>query len=96
VALAELCLRSSCGATVDLGEQDGVWALFGESTARALLTAAPADVDRVMTAAAVAGVPARVIGEVRGNHLDIAGVLRIGVDDLREVYENAIPSLMER
>jgi hypothetical protein len=70
--------------------------LFGESTARALLTCATTDVDRVLGAAANAAVSAVAIGRLRGDHLDVAGAMRIAVDDLRNAYENAIPALMER
>ncbi|HEV2875367.1 MAG TPA: hypothetical protein VGW14_09480, partial [Thermoleophilaceae bacterium] len=42
---------------------------------------------------AVREVPgARVIGEVGGDALEIAGALRLRVADLRDAYEGAIPA----
>lgn len=94
MALAEICVRSSIGARVDLGDADPVWTLHSESTARALLTCAPDDVDRVLDSAQAAGVPARAIGMLEGDHLDVAGLVRMDVGALRSVYEDAIPNLM--
>jgi phosphoribosylformylglycinamidine synthase subunit PurL len=94
VSLAELCVRSGTGATVSLDDGDPLWMLFGESTARALLTCAPDELDAVLGAAQRCGVPARPIGSLQGSHLEVAGVLRVSVDDLTRTYEDAIPSLM--
>jgi phosphoribosylformylglycinamidine synthase len=96
VALAELCVRANSGATVTLPDGEALWVLFGESTARALLTCAASDADAVVARAADLGVAARVIGRLTGSHLDVAGVLRISTDDLAQTYEDAIPALMER
>jgi hypothetical protein len=58
--------------------------LFGEGPGGALI-AGPAE--------AVRAVPgARVIGEVGGDSLEIAGALRLPVADLRDAYEGAIPA----
>jgi hypothetical protein len=70
--------------------------LFGESTARALLTCAGSDVDHILVGAESLKVPARVIGLVDGAHLEVQSVLRVAVDDIRATYEGAIPSLMDR
>ncbi len=96
VSLAELCVRSGSGARVTIDDADPVWTLFSESTARVLLTCAPGEVDRVLAGAASAGVPATAIGTLAGDHLDVAGLLRVAVDDLRSTYEGAIPALMDR
>ena len=95
VALAELCMRADAGAVVTT-QIDPVWGLFGESTARALLTCAAADVDRVLAEAAQLGVPARVIGLLDGAYLEVEAVLHLSLDEIREAYESAIPSLMDR
>ena len=73
----------ACGATVTLADGDPLWTLFGESTARALLTCAPDDVDAVLAR----GRDARRAG-ARDRHARPAptststGVLRVAVDDL--------------
>jgi phosphoribosylformylglycinamidine synthase len=93
VALAEIVIRSGCGARVSLPDgTEPLWGLFGESTARAIVTCAPDDVDRVLAS----GVPASVIGRMQGRYLDVEGVLRASVDDLRAPYDDAIPSVMDR
>jgi phosphoribosylformylglycinamidine synthase len=95
VALAELCVRAGSGAEITI-DTDPLWTLFGESTARALLTCVPSGVDDVLAAARRLGVPARTIGTLRGSHLDVAGVLRVSVEDLTRVYEDALTLVMER
>jgi phosphoribosylformylglycinamidine synthase len=96
VSLAEVCVRAGVGARVKIEEADPVWTLFSESTARALLTCAHDDVEQVLKAAASAHVPAAAIGVLEGDHLDVEGILRCSVDDLRDTYEGAIPSLMNK
>jgi phosphoribosylformylglycinamidine synthase len=95
VALAELCLRAELGATVALPDGiEPVWGLFGESTARALLTTD--EPDRVLSAAEDLGVPAHVMGRIGGSRLEVEGELAVSLEDLISVYEGAIPSLMDR
>jgi phosphoribosylformylglycinamidine synthase len=96
VALAEVCVRARTGAIVTTSDIDPVWGLFGESTARALLTCDGNDADRVLSEAGRLGVPARVIGLLGGAHLEVEGALRVSLDDMRASYEDAIPSLMNR
>ena len=88
VALAEMCIASGLGAEVELPPgADPLWGLFGESTARAIVTCRPDEAQRV---------PGVVIGRLRGSSLNVRGVFDIPVDDLARVYREAIPSLMER
>jgi hypothetical protein len=57
--------------------------LFGEGPGGAVIAGPPE---------AVREVPgARVIGEVGGDSLEVAGLLRLPVAELREAYEGAIP-----
>jgi phosphoribosylformylglycinamidine (FGAM) synthase-like enzyme len=88
VALAEMCIASGVGAEVELPHGvDPLWGLFGESTARAIVTCRPDE------APALGGT---VIGRLRGTTLSVRGVFDIAVDDLARVYRDAIPALMER
>ncbi len=95
VALAELCLRANTGADVEL-EDTSVGSLFGESTARALLTCAEADLERVLGQARAARVPARAVGRLHGDYVEATGAFRMSLDDLRAQHEGAIPALMDR
>lgn len=95
VALAEIVIRSGCGAHVTI-DGEPLWSLFGESTARAILCCSPGEVARVLDAARDAGVAAHVMGRLEGDHLEVEDVLRLSVDDLRAPFVGAIPSLMDR
>ncbi len=73
VALAEMCLLSGFGATVDipgLGRDD--LTLFGESGARYLLACSEGKAAEFEALAAAAGVPLRRIGRTGGDRLAIA------------------------
>ncbi len=88
VALAEMCIASGVGADVTLpAGVDPLWGLFGESTARAIVTCRPDE------APALGGV---VLGTVGGSRLCVRDVLDVRVDDIARVYREAIPALMER
>jgi phosphoribosylformylglycinamidine synthase len=88
VALAEMCIASGIGASVELPNGvDPLWGLFGESTARALVTCTQDE------ARSLGGV---VLGTLGGSRLHVRDVLDVAVDDLARVYRDAIPSLMER
>jgi phosphoribosylformylglycinamidine synthase subunit PurL len=83
VALAECCIEGRRGARIDLGDPTEAL-LFGEGPGGAVVAGPPE---------AVWSVPgARVIGEVGGDALDIAGALRLPVAELRDAYEGAIPA----
>jgi phosphoribosylformylglycinamidine synthase len=83
VALAECCIEGGVGARVTLPSSDEA-ALFGEGPGGAVISGPPE---------AVREVPgARVIGEVGGDALEIAGALSVPVERLRSIYEGAIPA----
>ena len=85
VALAECCIEGGTGARIHLPAAEDV-ALFGEGPG-GVVVSGPRE--------ALESLPgAVVIGEVRGQALEIAGALRVPVDRLREVYEGAIPAAL--
>ena len=68
--LVESCLRHGVGARVDLSEVaggDAFVALFSESAARAVVSVAPEDEERLFELAAEHGVPITSLGETRGD-----------------------------
>jgi phosphoribosylformylglycinamidine synthase len=74
VALAEACIAGEIGATVDLpvprdGDAARLW--FGEGPGRFVASCAPDRVAELAAAAAAAGVPCAVIGEVGGDALRV-------------------------
>jgi phosphoribosylformylglycinamidine (FGAM) synthase-like enzyme len=101
VALAECCMESGLGARVDLvalaEAASGNGASSAAPTEALLFGEAPGGAVIAGPAEAVKSVPgARVIGEVGGDVLDIAGALRLPVADLRDAYEGAIPAAFAR
>ena len=83
VALAECCVASAehVGARVDLpGTEPLATALFGEAPTRILVSVQPSEVDRVLAAAAAAGVPAKRIGVTGGEKLVITRGAAVLVD----------------
>ena len=95
VAVAEMCLAGRVGARVDLpkgGDRLG-WA-FGEDQARYVV--ATDRCDALLKAAAKAGVPAARVGEFSdGDELHFGDESAISVGELRRVWEDAIPRLMQ-
>src|SRR5918999_1019114 len=88
VALAECCIEGAVGARIDYdalasGGSPPDALLFREGPGGAVI-AGPPEVVREVPGA-------RVIGEVGGASLEVAGLLRLPVAELREAYEGAIP-----
>lgn len=78
VALAECAIASRTGAEV--AGIDGHGELFSETPSRVLVsTSRP---DELTRRAADAGVPARLVGEVGGRVLSLAGLAEVGVEEL--------------
>jgi phosphoribosylformylglycinamidine (FGAM) synthase-like enzyme len=96
IALAEACFgRRPMGVRVDvpLAGSD----LFSESQGRAIVACRPEALDRVLRAAEAAGVPAREIGEVGGDALEVRSGgenFRAPVGRLHEVWSTALPKAL--
>jgi phosphoribosylformylglycinamidine synthase len=90
------------GASVELGDKiiDAEALLFGEAQGRIVISCAGGDEARVIAIAERHGVTARRIGDVAYNN---AFVVRVGdnkvidsrVSDLADIYQSAIPRLMD-
>lgn len=100
VALAETCISGGVGAKVDItSELRPDFMLFSESQSRILLSASPEKAEALEKLLAERGVPAARIGVVEGSELNVAvngtEVLSKPVDQLRRVWEDVIPCLMQ-
>jgi phosphoribosylformylglycinamidine synthase len=84
-ALAECCIDGGLGARIQLSEVDEE-ALFGEGPGGVVVSGPRAVVEALPAA--------RVIGEVVGDVLEIAGAAAVPVARLREVYEGAISAAL--
>jgi phosphoribosylformylglycinamidine synthase len=94
VALAEICIQSGVGATVEVED----WrTLFSEAPHRLLVALEPASAAALALAAAAAGVPARRLGQVGGGAMLLASpgtVASVSVEDATAAYRLAIPRRM--
>ena len=105
VALAESCLAGKKGAGVrfsitdfaaDAGDQPWSAILFGEATARIIVSVKPgSDQEKLLDFAEDAAIQAVFIGQVKDNgKFDAAGLLDLPLATLYDAYENAIPRAM--
>jgi phosphoribosylformylglycinamidine synthase II len=94
VALAEMAMAGMRGVTLDSPPTElPIQAyLFGEDQARYLIETP--DPETIVEAALAAGVPARVVGVVRGGSLTLLGAGAISVDALRATNEAWLPGYM--
>jgi phosphoribosylformylglycinamidine synthase len=95
IALAEACFTRRMGATVEVPMVGAD--LYSETQARALVACDPAGLDRVLSAAEEAGVPASDIGEVGGEDLVVRSggeALRAPVASLHEIWSTALPKAL--
>ncbi|HEY7101755.1 MAG TPA: phosphoribosylformylglycinamidine synthase subunit PurL [Mycobacteriales bacterium] len=94
-ALVECCLRRDRGATVAV-DGDPFVALFSESTARAVVSVAEDDLDRLAELADEHGVPCLALGEVTEQPtLTVVDVLSVPLADLRTASESTLPALFD-
>ena len=70
-------------------------ALFSESASRAVVSVAPEHEEGLVALAAAHGVPLARLGETGGPRVVFDGMFETSVDELRDVFESAIPRLME-
>lgn len=102
VALTECCFHPSrnWGAVVDHLEltqlpsaqeirNDALY--FGESQSRAVLSVRPENKEAVIAKAKSLGVPIYQIGKVGGEHVEIGDKILVPTQELRRIFENAIP-----
>ncbi|MDP3544624.1 MAG: AIR synthase-related protein, partial [Phreatobacter sp.] len=98
VALAEMCMASRIGLTVETLSHDlpahAFW--FGEDQGRYIITVRADDVDALATEAAGAGVELTRLGVTGGPALIVPGEQPILVGDLQQAYESWLPAYMAR
>ena len=92
--LVELAINAGCGVVVDLAEvaDDAFTALFSESASRVVVAMDADNVGGFFAAAEQHGVPAALIGELRGDSYDVASV-SIPMDELESAWKNTLPEL---
>ena len=101
VTLAESCISGEAplGARVALKEElrpDAL--LFGEDQGRVVISLEPGKVAEVETLTSEFGVPFQVVGTVGGSSLKISwptGRLEVGLDELKEAWDEGLVRLLE-
>jgi phosphoribosylformylglycinamidine synthase len=91
--LVESCLRLDVGARVDLADVadgDAFVALFSESAARAVVTVAPEDEERLFELASEHDVPVTSLGETRGDALVVADSFDLPLAELRAAWTRTL------
>jgi phosphoribosylformylglycinamidine synthase len=103
VALAECSVTGPrpMGARVTLPEAARAdELLFGEAPSRILVTAAPGDVERLMQVVGEWAIPARILGEVGGDRLELrmgdAVRVSLAVETLADAFENGLARALEQ
>lgn len=96
VALAEMSFGNLIGCRADISPLDGTTpeVLFSEAQSGILLTARPADKEKLTSILVDAGIPTYEIGVVRGDRLIIEDKVNLPVIQLRDIYESIIPRSM--
>jgi phosphoribosylformylglycinamidine synthase len=100
VALCEMAFAGKTGFRVDLATAPGgrecsvAEAAFGESTSRVVVSVTADQVAAVLGVAAVAGVPAAVVGQAGGDQCIADGAFTVPLADARRTWQTAIPNLM--
>jgi phosphoribosylformylglycinamidine synthase len=87
IAVAEMALAGDTGVTLTPDESHEFW--FGEDQARYVL--AVPDSPALLTAAAAANVPARLLGQTGGNSLTLPARPPIFLPTLRDAHEGFFP-----
>ncbi len=91
--LAESVLRHGVGASVSVAGDPFV-GLFAESVARAVVTVAPGEADRLRALAATHGVPLTELGVTGGDTLTVSGLFAIPLAELREAWTATLPAAL--
>ncbi len=92
VALAEMCMASNLGATINAGGGLLHALLFGEDQARYVVSVAPGDAAALASEAG--SVPLREIGQVGGASLTVNGTFSVEVGELQIAHESWFPNFM--
>ena len=90
VTIAEMCMASGVGATLDGSGDHAFW--FGEDQSRYVV--AVTDGAAFLAAALAAGIPARLLGHSGGGDLVLDGKGTILVSNLEAAHEATLPNMM--
>jgi len=93
-----MAIAGEVGARVELNF-DGCTpaeACFAEPASVVVASVDPERAAEVLGRAAAGGIPARVIGDARGDRLIATGAFDVGLMDATHAWRDALPALMRR
>ena len=97
VALAECCFENEIGAEVTIDSAlRGDALLFGESRPLVIISFPEQGQNRIIDMCKGKNVPVSVIGKTGGSDLKINDLIDCDISELKDIYESAIPSKMEK
>jgi len=95
VTIAEMAMSSGLGATLTTPQTQSRTAFwFGEDQARYVVTAKPAEADKIAADAKAAGIPVTKLGSTATDHLKLDGEDPFPTARLRQLNEGWLPKLM--
>ena len=102
IALAEKAINASIdglpanlGANITLPEALSAGVLFGEIQSRIVVSASEGSIQKIKELCALHAIRCTNIGIVQEGVFEINGLLQATVEDLRRVYEGALPGIMK-
>jgi phosphoribosylformylglycinamidine synthase II len=96
VAVAEMALASNLGASLALGEESTLPALFGEDQARYVISCSPENATTIMSKAQEAGIEITMLGKVAENSLSVLNIFNITLDKLSDVHTSWFCTYMSK
>ncbi len=95
VALAEMTYRTPIGAAITFpaGVLPHAYA-FGEDQARYIITCEPGKTESILAAAKAAGIPTTLLGKTQKEILEVTGLMKLPIRDLRNLHEAWLPNFM--
>lgn len=95
IALAEMVIKAGKGIKVKLSNKSPHHAeLFGEDQGRYLLAVKPHALSSLKEHAQIHAIVLTELGQVKGDSLNIDGILTLSVESLTQAYENWFPQFM--
>jgi phosphoribosylformylglycinamidine synthase len=95
VCLAEKAMASGLGCEINLKENT-VGRIFGESQSRVVISLNNQKLDEFQNLCNSLNVPLEILGKVVKDNFIINNYINIPVAEISEIYENAIPNLMNK
>lgn len=95
VALAEMTFGNGIGATLTIPFDHHAGHVFGEAQSRIIVSVATTALDAVRDLCSANEVPLTILGTTGGTDLVVEHLVNSSVDELRGIYEGALPTIMK-